>query len=338
VFRQFALSLCGDEEFPSLRAVSLGGENVTKVDVELFQKCFPKGAVFINRLGSTECGRISRYFIGKEIIIDAPNVPVGYPSPDYEIEIVDELGAPVTKNSIGEIVVKSEFLSPGYWRRPDLTQEKSYQDPKGGPQRVYRTGDLGRYLPDGCLEYVGRKDFEVKIAGNRIQTAEIEAALVDHPAIKEAYIISRQSAQGEPLLVAYYKVQGTTAPKHFQLIRFLRTRLPGVMIPSVFMEVENFPLTSNGKLDRNSLPTPSAARPDLDTEFVAPETPVEKLVAKIWTQVLSLDQVGVHDNFLDLGGHSLTATRLVSQLVEQFKLELPLQFLFQSPLSRRWRR
>jgi amino acid adenylation domain-containing protein len=331
VFRQFALSLRGDETFPSLRAISLGGENVTKIDVDLFRKCFPERAVFINRLGSTECGRISRYFIDKETMIDAPNVPVGYPSPDYEIEIVDESGTPVTENRIGEIVVKSEFLSPGYWRRPDLTQDKFYQDPKGGPQRLYRTGDLGRFRPDGCLVCVGRKDFEVKIGGNRIQTAEVESALVAHPAIKEVHVVSRQSAQGEPQLVAYYKVAGTTDPKHFQLIRFLRNRLPGFMIPAVFMKIEDFPLTGNGKLDRNSLPAPSAARPDLDAEFVEPETPVERLVAKIWTEVLSLDQVGVHDNFLDLGGHSLTATRLVSQIIKQFQLDIPLRFLFQSP-------
>jgi amino acid adenylation domain-containing protein len=331
VFRQFALSLRGDEPFPSLRAISLGGENVTKIDVDLFKKCFPDRSIFVNRLGSTECGRISRYFIDKETIIDTPNVPVGYSSPDYEIEIVDESGMPLTENRIGEIVVKSEFLSPGYWRRPDLTQEKFDQDPKGGPQRLYRTGDLGRFRPDGCLEYIGRKDFEVKIGGNRIQTAEIESALVAHPEIKEVHVVPRQNAHGEPQLIAYYKLEGTTDPKHFQLIRFLRDRLPGFMIPSLLMKVEEFPLTGNGKLDRNSLPTPSAARPDLDTKFVAPETPVERLVAKIWTELLSLDQVGVHDNFLDLGGHSLTATRLVSQIIKHFQLEIPLQFLFQSP-------
>jgi len=331
VFRQFALSLRGDETFSSLRAVSLGGENVTKIDVDLFKKCFSNRAIFVNRLGSTECGRISRYFIDKETITDAPNVPVGYPSPDYEIEILGDSGAPLAENMIGEIVVKSEFLSPGYWRRPDLTQDKFYQDPNGESQRLYRTGDLGRFLPDGCLECLGRKDFEVKIGGNRIQTAEIELALVAHPAIKEVHVIARQITQGETQLVVYYKVKKRTDPKHFQLRRFLRNRLPGFMIPSVFMKIEDFPLTGNSKLDRNSLPMPSTARPDLDTGFVAPETPVERLLAKIWTEVLSLDHVGVHDNFFDLGGHSLTATRVISQVITQFRLELPLQSLFQSP-------
>jgi amino acid adenylation domain-containing protein len=331
VFRQFALSLRGDEAFPSLRAISLGGENVTKIDVDLFQKFFPDRAVFVNRLGSTECGRISRYFVGKETMLEGPTVPVGYPSPGYEIEIVDDSGTPVTENRIGEIVVKSEFLSPGYWRRPDLTQDKFFQDLEGGPQRWYRTGDLGRFRPDGCLECIGRKDFEIKIGGNRIQTAEIESALVTHPAIKEVHVVSRQNARGEPQLVAYYKVKGESDLKHFQLIRFLRDRLPGFMIPSMFMKIDAFPLTGNGKLDRNSLPAPPPERPDLDTQFVAPETPVERLVAKIWAEVLSVDQVGVHDNFLDLGGHSLTATRLVSRIIKQFRLEIPLLFLFQSP-------
>jgi amino acid adenylation domain-containing protein len=331
VFRQFALFLRGDETLPSLRAISLGGENVTKIDVDLFKKYFPDRSIFVNRLGSTECGRISRYFIDKSTIIDAPNVPVGYPSPDYEIEIADESGTPLAENRIGEIIVKSEFLSPGYWRRPDLTQEKFDQGPVGGRQRLYRTGDLGRFRADGCLECVGRKDFEVKIGGNRIQTAEIELALVAYPGIKQAHVVPHQISQGEPQLVAYYKLEGTAEPKRSQLSRFLRDRLPGFMIPPVFMKIEEFPLTGNGKLDLNSLPTPSTARPDLDTEFVAAETPVERLVATIWTETLGLDRVGVYDNFLDLGGHSLTATRVVSTVMKQFQLEIPLPFLFQSP-------
>ena len=331
VFREFALSLRGDESFPSLRAISLGGENVTKFDVDLFQRCFSDRVIFVNRLGSTECGRISRYFIDKETIIDTPNVPVGYPSPGYQIEIVDELGTALAKNMVGEIVVKSEFLSPGYWRRPDLTEDKFSQDPRGGPQRLYRTGDLGRFLPDGGLEYIGRKDFEVKIGGNRIQIAEIELALAAFPSIKEVHVLARQGTQSEPQLVAYYRVEGAADPKHFELRRFLRNRLPGIMIPSVFMKIENFPLSGSSKLDRNSLPMPSRGRPDLEAKFVAPETVVEKLLAKIWTEVLSIDQVGVNDNFFDLGGHSLTATRVISQVITQFRLVLPLQSLFQSP-------
>jgi acyl carrier protein len=331
VFRQFALSLCGDESFPSLRAISLGGENVTKFDVDLFQRCFSDRVIFVNRLGSTECGRISRYFIDKKTIIDTPNVPVGYPSPGYQIEIVDELGTALAEKMIGEIVVKSEFLSPGYWRRTDLTEDKFSQDPGGGPRRLYRTGDLGRFLPDGSLEYIGRKDFEVKIGGNRIQIAEIEMALAAFPSIKEVHVLARQGPQSEPQLVAYYRVEGTADPKHFELRRFLRNTLPGIMIPSVFMKIENFPLSGSSKLDRTSLPTPSRGRPDLDAGFVAPETPVERLLANIWTEVLSIDQVGINDNFFDLGGHSLSATRVIAQVITQFRLELPLQLLFQSP-------
>jgi non-ribosomal peptide synthetase component F len=298
VFRHFALSLRGDESFPSLRAISLGGENVTKFDVDLFQRCFSDRVIFVNRLGSTECGRISRYFIDKKTIIDTPNVPVGYPSPGYQIEIVDELGTALAENMIGEIVVKSEFLSPGYWRRTDLTEDKFSQDPGGGSRRLYRTGDLGRFLPDGSLEYIGRKDFEVKIGGNRIQIAEIEMALAAFPSIKEVHVLARQGPQSEPQLVAYYRVEGTANPKHFELRRFLRSRLPGIMIPSVFMKIENFPLSGSSKLDRTSLPPPSRGRPDLEAGFVAPETPVEKLLANIWTEVLSIDQVGINDNFL----------------------------------------
>jgi len=331
VFRQFALSLRKDDSFPSLRAISLGGENVTKFDVDLFQKYFSDRVIFVNRLGSTECGRMTRYFIDKRTNIDTPNVPVGYPSPGYQVNIVDDSGRTLSDSEVGEIVVKSEFLSPGYWRRADLTNEKFSDEPRGGPQRLYRTGDLGRFLPDGSLEYIGRKDFEVKIGGNRIQIAEIELALAAFPAIKEVHVVARQSARNEPQLIAYYRVEGTQEPKHYELRRFLRKRLPGIMIPSMFMKIETFPLSGNSKLNRNALPTPSTARPELDAGFVAPETSVEKLLAKIWTEVLSIDQIGVHDNFFDLGGHSLTATRVISQVIKQLRLQLPLQSLFQSP-------
>ncbi|MGB7947042.1 MAG: phosphopantetheine-binding protein, partial [Candidatus Binatia bacterium] len=209
--------------------------------------------------------------------------------------------------------------------------DKFYRDPEGGLQRRYRTGDLGRFLSDGFLEYIGRKDFEVKIGGNRIQIAEIELALAAVPSIKEVHVIARQNARSEPQLVAYYRVKGTADPKHFELRRFLRNRLPVVMVPSVFVKIEEFPLTGSGKLDCNALPTPSTARPDLPTEYVGPATPVERLLASIWTEVLSIGQVGIHDNFFDLGGHSLAATRVISRVTKQFRLELPLQSLFQSP-------
>jgi acyl-coenzyme A synthetase/AMP-(fatty) acid ligase len=291
VFRHFALSLSGKESFSALRGISLGGENVTKFDVDLFQKHFSERVIFVNRLGSTECGRMSRYFIDKKTIIDTANVSVGYPSPGYRIEIVDESGTALAANSIGEMIVKSEFLSPGYWRRADLTEERFYPDPEGGPQRLYRTGDLGRFLPDGRLEYIGRKDFEVKIGGNRIQIAEIELALAAFPSIKEVHVLARQSEPSEPQLIAYYRVEGAADPKHFELRRFLRAKLPPIMIPSVFMKIENFPLGGSSKLDRNSLPTPSTARPDLDGSFIAPQTEVESGLADIWREVLGLPEL-----------------------------------------------
>ena len=331
VFRQFALSLRGEKSFPALRAISLGGENVTKIDVDLFQNCFSEKVIFVNRLGSTECGRISRYFIDKATTIDTANVPVGYPSPGYEIEIVDESGAPLEKDTIGEIVVKSDFLSPGYWRRADLTQDKFHPDPGGGSRRLYRTGDLGRLRSDGRLEYIGRKDFEVKIGGNRIHVAEIELALAAYPSIQEVHVVARQSAPDEPQLVAYYRIEGTANPKHFELRRFLRDRLPDIMIPSVFIRIDNFPLGGSTKLDRASLPAPSTARPNLDSEYVGPQTPIETLLADIWSEVLGLDNVGINDNFFDPGGHSLTATRIASRVIQKFHLAIPLSILLQSP-------
>jgi len=258
-------------------------------------------------------------------------VPVGYAVEDKEVILLDEGGCEVGVGQVGEIAVKSRYLAAGYWREPELTKARFLLDPNGGDQRIYLTGDLGRMEPDGCLFHLGRRDFQVKIRGYRVEVSEVEMALLEHAAVKEVAVASREVQSGDRRLVAYFVPTGQPAAGVRELRNFLKDRLPDYMIPSAFVMLRTLPLTPNGKVDRLALPEPEKSRPELGTPFVAPSTPVEEELSRIWAEVLSLDQVGIRDNFFDLGGHSLAAARVVSQVIKQFQLELPLQSLFQSP-------
>jgi len=186
-------------------------------------------------------------------------------------------------------------------------------------------------LPDGCLIHKGRKDFRVKIRGYGVELAEVEKALRNHTGIKEVGVVTPQTESGETRLVGYFTSHAQRSPSVNELRSCLKGKLPDYMIPSAFVKLESLPLTPNGKIDRKALPDPEKNRPELDTEFVAPKTQVEKELAKIWAEVLGVDQVGVHDNFFDLGGHSLLATQFISRVINTFKVELPIKSLFESP-------
>ena len=330
VFRHFLDSVIHEVKFPSVRVIRFGGESTSKRDVELYKKYFSRHCIFVNRLGSTETGTLRWYFMDHSTPIEGNIVPVGYPVEDNEILLLDESGKELSIDAIGEIAVKSRYVTPGYWRKPDLTKASLVHDSERGDERTYRTGDLGRLLPNGCLIHVGRKDFQVKIRGHRIEIAEIEMALLDHPAIKQAIVVPREDYADDQRLAAYLVAATGPPPAVSELRGFLKKTLPDYMIPSTWMFMDAFPLAPNGKPDRQGLPPPFSTRPELDTGFVAPRTPIESRLAEIWSEVLSIDQIGVNDNFLDLGGHSLAATRVVSQVIKHFQVNLPLKSLFES--------
>ncbi|MGE0127977.1 MAG: amino acid adenylation domain-containing protein [Blastocatellales bacterium] len=196
--------------------------------------------------------------------------------------------------------------------------------------RLYKTGDLARYLPDGDIEYLGRIDQQVKIRGFRIELGEIEAALNRHPSVRESVVLVREDSPGDKRLVAYLAHEPGNVIPVDDLRRFLQQKLPDYMTPAAFVTLDTLPLTSNGKIDRRALPAPEQSRPELAEAFVAPRNPVEELLAGIWTDVLEIERVGVHDNFFDLGGHSLLATKLFSRIRDTFQVELPLADLFDS--------
>ena len=329
LFRQFVETLKGEEGFLSLRLIKLSSEAVYRRDVNLYKKHFSQNCVFVHGLAATEYGKVREYFIDKKTEIKHDIVPVGYAVEGSEILLLNDAGQEVRHGIIGEIAVKSRYLSPGYWRNPKATQAVFLKDPKGGDERIYLTGDLGRLLPDGCLIHCGRKDFRVKVRGYSVEPAEIARALLNTFALKEAVVVGCESKLGDRRLVAYI------VPNHrvFSLSALRRTvaeKLPDYMIPQCSLRWK-LPRTPNGKIDRRALPDPGQSRPELDTPYVTAMTPVEEQLATIWAEILSLDQVGIHDNFFDLGGHSLAATQVVSQVIKEFQLELPLQALFHSP-------
>jgi acyl carrier protein len=282
----------------------------------------------VNSLSATETGIISRCFFDKETPIIDRKVPVGFVAYGKEILILDDDGNPVGADEPGEIAVKSRYLSPGYWRRPDLTAAKFLPSPDGEHERIYLTGDLGCMTPDGCLYHLGRKDFQVKIRGYRIETAEVETVLLQHPAIKQAVVVGREDHQASLQLVAYVIATGIDAPGIDELQEFARQKLAIYMIPTAIVFLDAFPLTPTGKIDRRLLPDPGTSGPKIATPYVAPRTSIERDLAKIWAEVLSLDRVGIYEKFLELGGHSLTAMRVVSRVIQTFQIELPVKALF----------
>jgi amino acid adenylation domain-containing protein len=330
-FRQLAELLPPQKKLSiSLRIVQLSGAPVTRQDFELYKKTLCPNTLLRIQMGSTETKFICSTLIDHSFSFPKEGVPVGYAAPGKKVLLLDEQGREVGPRQAGEIAVKSRYLTLGYWRRPDLNKAKFLGDPEGGDERICLTGDLGRMLPDGFLFYLGRKDMMVKIRGYRVEIGEIESTLLAHSTVKDAGVAAWDREAGEKYLVAYVVPRENLAPKVEELRGFLSEKLPDYMIPSVFMFMDSLPLT-NGKLDRRALPKPDNSRPTLNVSYVAPTSLMEKKLAQIWTELLSLDRVGRHDNFFDLGGHSLLGAKLVLLIHKEFDYDLPVSELFAAP-------
>jgi amino acid adenylation domain-containing protein len=260
---------------------------------------------------------------------------IGRPIANTQIYILDVYGNPVPIGVVGEIYIGGDGVARRYLNRPELTAEKfvchSFDGKPVG--RLYKTGDLGRYLPNGSIEFVGRIDDQVKIRGFRIELGEIEAVLQQHAGVREAVVLAREETLGDPAdkrLVAYVVAGKEQTCTSGQLRRFLEQKLPEYMVPSTFVLLDAMPLRPNGKVDRRALPAPAQSRPELEKTFSVPRTPVEELLVNIWAAVLKLDKVGIHDNFFELGGHSLLATQVMSRVRQVLQVDLPLRALFEA--------
>jgi hypothetical protein len=233
----------------------------------------------------------------------------------------------------GEIYIGGAGVARGYLNRPELTAEKFVRDPfcNDPGARLYRTGDLARYLANGEIAYLGRIDEQIKILGHRIEPNEIVTVLNRHPHVQSSLVVAREEACREKHLIAYVVLNAGSQTSAADLRTFLEKELPQYMVPPVFVRLEKFPLTQNGKIDRASLPAPDSANTLTDGAFTPPRTPVEERLASMLTCLLELEQVSVHDNFFMLGGHSLLGTQLISQIRGAFDVELALLTLFESP-------
>ncbi|HKN82930.1 MAG TPA: phosphopantetheine-binding protein, partial [Pyrinomonadaceae bacterium] len=254
-------------------------------------------------------------------------VPIGRPVANTQIYVLDSQLEPAPIGVTGEIYIGGDGVARGYLNHPDLTAERFVPNPfsaKPGA-RFYQTGDLARVLADGNIEYVGRNDFQVKIRGYRIELSEIELALVQHPDVREAVVLANKT---DDRLIAYVVLKEAATSK--ELKEFLKEKLPEYMLPASFVMLDALPLTSTGKVDRNALPVDQIGV-EANDNYLAPQTSLEQVLAGMFSQVLSLERVGVNDSFFDLGGHSLLATQVLSRVREAFQLELPLRKLFKAP-------
>ena len=312
-----------------LRYCVCSGESLPVELATEFRKQLP-AAKLINLYGSSEVAAdVTCYEV--ESSEPAGSVPIGKPIANTRVLVLDQHFQPTPVGVPGEIFIGGAGVARGYLNRPDLTAERFIPDPAGEPgARLFRTGDLGRYLPDGNIEYRGRRDHQVKIRGFRIELGEIETTLATHPQVREAVVIALADQRGEKYLVAYI-VAPDNRPAAFQLRAHLRDQLPDYMIPASLVMLDSLPLTASGKVDRLALPKLEVSPLAASEAFRAPRNPTEDLLADIWATTLNCDRVGIDDDFFSLGGHSLLLVRIASHIHEVFALELPLRVLFEAP-------
>jgi amino acid adenylation domain-containing protein len=299
---------------------------------DLANQLLPKGAELWNLYGPTET---TIWSAGCKVEAGDAPIYIGRPIANTQFHILDRQLQPVPIGVPGELHIGGAGLSRGYLNRPELTAEKFIPNPFSPEPgaRLYKTGDLARFLPDGQVECLGRIDYQVKVRGFRIELGEIEATLLQYPAVKETVVVVREDNPGEKILVGYFVAEAGADSLQVipELRRFLKERLPDFMVPTIFMAMESIPLTPNGKVDRKALPQPDASRPELAANYAAPRTPIEQQIAEIWTQVLNLNRVGIYDNFFELGGYSLLGIQVVSRLRQALQVEILLSTLFELP-------
>lgn len=318
-----------------LRLAIIGGDVIQPEILRLWRQTPMRKMRLLNAYGPTEAivtaitCELTEY---GERAIEMNRVPIGKPLPNRKAYILDSHGHPTPPGVPGELYLGGPYLARSYVNDPEQTNAVFQMDPFSRQRgaRMYRTGDLARYRPDGIIEFCGRNDSQIKIRSFRVELGEIESVLIRHPAIREVVVTTEELAGGERRMIAYYVCRENDRLDHQDLRAHVTNLLPAHMIPSVFIPLEKIPLTASGKVDRKSLPPPDE-KLENTAEFIAPRDPIEEDLAKLWAEVLKTPRVGIYDNFFDLGGHSLTATRLVARVRSSYHVELPLRRLFETP-------
>jgi natural product biosynthesis luciferase-like monooxygenase protein len=328
MMRMLMLNPAIKDSLTSLRALMLGGEALPAALAQQVKETWP--GRLLNMYGPTETTIWSAVHEVKEV---GDNVAIGRPIANTQIYILDDNLQQTPVGIDGQLYIGGVGLARGYFNRPDLAAERFIPSPFGQEPgaRLYATGDMARFLADGTVEFLGRVDHQVKIRGFRIELGEIESLLADHPAVREAVVVARDGGAEDKLLIAYLVMEKDQPPNTKQLRAYLKEKLPAYMLPASFVPVDVLPLTSNGKVDRKTLAAMEVSRPEARHKHIAPKSSIEKEIAAVWQQVLKMDGVGIHDNFFDLGGHSLLMAQVHSRLQEIFKKDLPLIKLLEHP-------
>ncbi|SDQ31306.1 non-ribosomal peptide synthetase [Pseudovibrio sp. Tun.PSC04-5.I4] len=327
----FFLSCEGVETCTSVRSILCGGEAFPS---HLAQRCFEVlGHVRLQNLyGPTEAS----IYCTKQDIDPSANypavLPIGQPIAGMKMYVLDRHMTLVPRGVAGDLYVAGPGVAMGYLNRPKLTPERFVPNPLVQGEQLYRTGDIGRYMNDGAIEYLGRDDFQIKVRGYRIEPGEIEHALCQCDGVTNAVVISWQDEAGEALLVTYVCTTNDASSLDTAALRSsLGRQLPDYMVPSLYVQLASLPLSANGKIDRKQLPEPSGINAPASQTHKGPQTPLEEALAQIWAEVLQLEHVGMQDNFFDIGGHSLRATRIIARMRDVLGIEVPLRVFFERP-------
>lgn len=319
--------------FPDVRLIRLEGDRVTARDVQHFQANFQERCTLVNGLGATECGLVRQFFVDMQTSADLGEIiPIGYPVPDTTVTIVDADGRRVPASSPGEIVVESRFLATGYWRNPAMTAQRF--ETLGNGLRRYRTGDLGQLQDDGCLIHLGRVDHRLRIAGEFVDTADIERLLQGVPGVAQAVVHDFVDRTRERRLCAFVVRNAGASVTSEWLREALSERVARHAMPATFMFLDALPLTRDLKVDRSALPEPTRQRPEMPNEYLAPATVLEQQMTEVWSEVLEVEPVGVTDSLFALGGDSLRAARIVARLQPICGDRVRITSLFEHPTIR----
>jgi amino acid adenylation domain-containing protein len=331
VFRGLLAQDLGPDRFQALKYVLLSGEPLLPADVKRWTGVFGERIQLVNLYGPTETTMTKFFYMVKPADAERRLIPIGKPMEGARALVVDAKGQACSPGAVGEIYIRTPYRTLGYYSQPELTKESFVLNPfSNNPNDlVYKTGDLGRVLDDGNFEFLGRKDQQVKIRGVRIELKEIESILREHPQISEAAVIDREDGAANKYLCAYVVLRNKV--EIALLKEFVAESLPIYMIPSAFIVMDALPRTISGKLDRKALPAINDARTGSTEAYVAPRTAVEEILVGVWSNVIGIEPIGVHDSFFELGGHSLLATQLLSRVNKALNVELPLRSLFESP-------
>jgi len=327
IFRRFLASAGPEARFPGVRLVRLSGDAVLRRDFDLWKTHFPNASRLRVNLALTEAGTVCSNLVPRDAVLPEGAISVGLPRPGVEIEIRDDEGRPLPAGEVGEIVVRRAWLAEGYWRDPERTVERFPPHPRGG--RAYRTGDLGRIAPDGAVEHVGRKDFQVKIRGVRVHLGEVEAALASVPGAADVAAAVFPDDAGEKTLVGFFEGDRGGIPAPERIREILRRRLPPAFVPRAFAVLAELPRTRSGKVDRRALRPPSG--PAETREGTAPADEIESALLEIWRLLLPGPVAGTRDDFFELGGHSLIAAEMLAAIERRFGRRLPLPILLDAP-------